>query len=121
MAKGREKERIDINEYIALEEELLATKKKYGMDEPEGKAANFISKFFDHRENRQEHLLDRKKYLLLLVFTGWFGGHRFYAKQYPAAIMYLLLFWTGFPVAMALVDLMIALPKKADGDGKILI
>lgn len=120
-AKKQGKEKIDINQYIALEEELIATKKKYGIEEPEGRAANFISRFFDKRDGKEPAQVDRKKYLLLAVFTGWMGGHRFYAKQYPTAILYLLLFWTGFPLAMTLIDLMAALPKDIDADGKILI
>lgn len=120
-AKKQGKEKIDINQYIALEEELIATKKKYGIEETEGRAANFISRFFDKRDGKEPAQVDRKKYLLLAVFTGWMGGHRFYAKQYPTAILYLLLFWTGFPLAMTLIDLMAALPKDIDADGKILI
>lgn len=112
---------IDIQEYIALEEELHEARKQYGAEKKEGKLSHLITRFLDGRENRVQQLLDRKKYLLLAVFTGWFGGHRFYAKQYPSAILYLLFFWSGFPMAMTIIDLMIAIPKQADEDGKILL
>lgn len=106
--------------FIALEEEQIA-EKKYGIKETEKKRRNFISRFFDYQENRREQCLDRKKYLWLAVLTGWMGGHRFYAKQYFTAMLYLLFFWTGIPIAMTLIDLMIALPKEADENGHILL
>jgi TM2 domain-containing membrane protein YozV len=47
------------------------------------------------------------------------GGHRFYAKQYPLAMLYLLLFWTGFGAAMTIIDLLIVIPKQVDENGMI--
>lgn len=116
-----ERERVDINQYIALEEELIAVKKKYGAEDTAGAASNLISRFFDRRAGRTEQAVDRKKYLLLALVTGWMGGHRFYAKQYTTAVLYLLFFWTGFPLAMTIIDLMAALPKETDELGRILV
>lgn len=119
---GTEKrEQVDINQYIALEEELIAVKQQYGIEETAGAASGFITRFFDRRAARTEHLVCRKKYLLLAAVTGFMGGHRFYAKQYTTAVLYLLFFWTGFPLAMTIIDLMAALPKEADENGMILI
>ena len=91
------------------------------MEVKEGLISRDISNFFDRRESREPSIVVRKKYLLLALFTGWMGGHRFYAKQYPTAILYLLFFWSGFPIAMTLIDLMVAIPKEADAEGKILL
>jgi len=55
------------------------------------------------------------------VLTGWMGGHRFYTHQYKTALIYLLTCWTGFPLAMTLVDLMIVIPMQPDDNGKVLI
>lgn len=116
-----EKNDVSIDDYLALRKELDETKKKYGVEVKEGRISRAISNFFDRRENREPSVVVRKKYLLLALFTGWMGGHRFYAKQYPTAILYLLLFWSGFPIAMTLIDLMVAIPKEADAEGKILL
>lgn len=119
-SKGKENN-VSFDDYLALQKELDETRKQYGVEVKEGKISRAISNFFDKRETRELKPVLRKKYLLLALFTGWMGGHRFYAKQYPIAILYLVLFWTGFPIAMTLVDLMIAIPKEADAEGKILL
>lgn len=112
---------IDINELIAAEAELAALKKEHGVKEQEGKVSRAVSAFFERREAREEVLLSKKKYLILALLTGWMGGHRFYAKQYPVAILYLLFFWSGFPVAMTIIDLLVVIPKEADEQGNIRI
>lgn len=119
-SKGKENN-VSFDDYLALQKELDETRKKYGVEVKEGRISRAISNFFDKRETRELKPVLRKKYLLLALFTGWMGGHRFYAKQYPIAILYLALFWTGFPIAMTLVDLMVAIPKEADAEGKILL
>lgn len=114
-------EKVNFDDYLALQKELDETRQKYGVEVKEGKVSRAISNFFDKREARELHSVSRKKYLILALLTGWMGGHRFYARQYPSAILYLLLFWTGFPFAMTLIDLMIAIPKEADENGNILM
>lgn len=115
----KEKPEIDIREMLALQEELKQTKKEYGIEEKEGRISRIISGFFDRRDSRQKQPLNRKKYLLLAIFTGWCGGHRFYAKRYVVAILYLLFFWTGFPLAMTIIDILTVIPMKADENGMI--
>lgn len=111
----------EVEEYMALVQELDELKAQRGETQPEGRISRAISGFFDRRENREKQVLSKKKYILLAVFTGWMGGHRFYAKQWVTAILYLLLFWSGFPVAMTIVDLMIVIPMKANENGNILL
>ena len=111
----------EVDEYMALVQELEELKAQRGEAKPEGRASRAISGFFDRREAREKQVLNKKKYILLAVFTGWMGGHRFYAKQWPTAILYLLFFWCGFPLAMTIVDLMIVIPMKANENGNILL
>lgn len=118
-AGKKAKEEVSMSELLAAQLELQVVKKEYGVQEKEGRISRMISSFFERRDSRELQCLDRKKYLLLAVFTGWMGGHRFYAKQYPTAILYLLLFWSGFPMAMTLIDLLVAIPKPVDEQGKI--
>lgn len=111
----------ELEEFMALQAELDELKAQRGETRPEGRISRMISGFFDYRENREKQVLNKKKYILLAVFTGWMGGHRFYARQWPSAILYLLLFWCGFPLAMTLVDLMIVIPMQANENGNILL
>ena len=119
MGSKKKKEEIDVNKLIALEQELHELKAEQGIEEKEGWISRKISGYFDRKEAMGEIALDKKKYVLLAVFTGWLGGHRFYAKQYKTAILYFLLFWSGFPLAMTLIDLLIVIPKPVDEQGKM--
>lgn len=124
MKFGKKEERLspeEVEEYMALVQELDALKAERGEARPEGKVSRAISNFFDYRENREKQMLNKKKYILLAVFTGWMGGHRFYARQWVTAILYLLFFWCGFPMAMTIVDLMIVIPMEANENGNILL
>ena len=97
---------IDPNQMIALEEEMAALKKEYGIvDKPKWwmRLGDFIA---NHAGTRQ---------------PGWAGGHRFYTKQYALGFIYLLFCWTGIPFAMTLIDLMIALPRQADEQGRLFL
>ena len=78
-----------------------------------------ISNFFDKREAMSNVPINKKKYIWLAVLLGWAGGHRFYTKQYTTAVLYLLTFWTGYSLAMTIIDLMIVIPKKTDEEGNI--
>lgn len=120
-SSSKNKNEVSVSEMLKAQEELQALKEQYGIKEKEGRVSAAISRFFDKRADRVEIPVNRKKYLLLAVFTGWMGGHRFYAKQYRVAILYLLLFWSGFPIAMTIVDLMIAIPKETDAEGMMMI
>ena len=111
----------ELEEYMALVQELDELKAQRGEAQPEGRVSRAISGFFDRREAREKQVLNKKKYILLAVFTGWMGGHRIDARQWPTAILYLLLFWCGFPLAMTIIDLMIVIPMKANENGNILL
>ena len=107
------KQEVSMDEYLAAKAELDAVREEYGVKPKEGKISRTISNFFDKRDARQLQKVNKKKYLLLAVFTGWLGGHRFYAKQWVVAILYLVLFWSGFSLAV--------IPKEADEDGNIYV
>lgn len=124
MKSRKKEERLtpeEVEEYMALVQELDELKAQRGETKPEGRVSRAISGFFDRREAREKQVLNKKKYILLAVFTGWMGGHRFYARQWPTAILYLLFFWCGFPLAMTIIDLMIVIPMKANENGNILL
>lgn len=115
------REEVTMEEYLAAKAELDAVREEYGIRPKEGKISRAILNFFNKRDAKELRTVSRKKYLLLALFTGWMGGHRFYARQWVVAVLYLALFWTGFPLAMTIIDLMAAIPKEADKDGNICV
>ena len=124
MKSRKKEERLtpeELEEFMALQAGLGGLKAQHGESKPGGRVSLAFSGFFDHRETREKQVLNKKKYILLAVFTDWMGGHRFYAKQWPTAILYLLFFWCGFPLAMTIVDLMIVIPIEANENGNILL
>ena len=123
MSKKQKKEQVSLEEYLALQQELEETKKQYGIvDEPkpEGRISHIISSFFDRQEARTKQLVNKKKYMLLMLL-GIFGAHRFYSKQYVTAILYLATCWLGVSIAMTIIDVLVVVPMQPDENGNILI
>ncbi|MFK5970716.1 MAG: pilin [Candidatus Marithrix sp.] len=52
--------------------------------------------------------------LLLTLFTGGFGVHRFYLGYYLWGIIYLLFFWTFIPTLLSLIEYIIFLFRSSD-------
>lgn len=115
------KERVDFAKMALMEDELHEVEEQYGVEKPLKLWQRLGDRYFEWRENRQLHEVNRRNYILLTIFLGWAGIHRFYEKRWMLGIFYLALCWSGFPIALAIVDLMIALPMKADESGCILI
>ena len=110
-----------MKEYLDASMELEKLRKEHGIETEEKGISRLISRFFERRENKKKVLVNRKKYLTVMLLLGWCGGHRFMAKQYVLGVIYLLLFWSGFPLAMTIIDLLIAIPIQPDEDGNILV
>lgn len=63
------------------------------------------------------HPVKKAPYLWLLLFTGWFGGHRYYEKRWILGIAYTLLAFTGVSFIMAVLDAVAVLPLPKDENG----
>ncbi len=74
-----------------------------------------------YKSRVKAHAVAKKTYLILLVLTGWMGGHRYYEHRWMLGILYSAFFWTGVPLAMCLIDAMIVIPKKTDEQGLIIL
>ena len=84
----------------------------------------FIWNCIDHLatwyDGREKHAVNRKTYLRLCIL-GIFGAHQFYAKRPILGVLYLATCWSGFSIAMTLVDAIIAVPMKPNENGLILL
>lgn len=114
---------VTLEEYLAAKSELEELEKKYGLAEErkEGPISRAISNFFDRRDARELVKVNKKKDIWLCVLLGWAGAHRFYQKQYLLGFLYLAVCWSGYSVAMSIIDLLIIFPKQPDEDGNILM
>lgn len=58
-------------------------------------------------------------YIGLCLFLGGIGAHHFYAGKWFRGLLYLAFCYTGIPVIIALIDLLIAMFKRPDVNGEI--
>ncbi len=56
--------------------------------------------------------------ILLTLFLGGFGAHKFYLGQTGLGILYLLFFWTFIPAIVALIELIIFLTMSEEAFAK---
>lgn len=119
--KKRDKNYVDFSTLAQAEDELQRLKQEHGIEEKHGIIVRTIDRYYEWKENRTLHSVSKKLYLLLNIFLGWCGMHRFYEHRWLLGLFYLALCWTGLPALLCVTDFMIAVPKKADENGKILI
>lgn len=117
----KKQDKVTMKEYLDAQMELEKLQKEHGIEKKEKGISRFISSMFERKEKRQKVQVNRKKFLLTTVLLGWCGGHQFMAHRYVLGTFYLLLFWTGFPLAMTLIDLLIYIPIPQDENGNILV
>lgn len=116
-------EKITIKDYVLANMALEDAKLEAGIqdEEPPKGLFGLLYRYQNWKENRTRHRVNKKKYILLLIFLGWMGGHRYYEKRYLLGAVYTAFFWTFIPLCSCLVDLLIVLPAKADENGDIMI
>ena len=58
-------------------------------------------------------------YIMLCLFLGGLGLHKFYAGKWVQGLLYVAFSWTWIPVGIALIDLLGAMFKTPDQYGQI--
>ena len=64
-------------------------------------------------------MVSKGTYIALCLFLGGAGLHKFYAGKWVQGLLYLAFSWTGVPVILALIDILIAMFKTPDSNGEI--
>jgi len=60
-------------------------------------------------------------YCILAFFLGGIGVHKFYAGRIGTGIIFICFSWTFIPAVIAFIDFIVAILKKADANGNILV
>lgn len=107
-----------ITDFAVAEDQLAHLREAHGVetDTHHNPLWRLVDGAFRYRERRVKQAVRKKTYLWLCLL-GMFGAHRFYAKQWITAVVYLLTCWTGFSFAMTLIDVMVVVPMKTDEKG----
>lgn len=82
------------------------------------------TKIFDAKtkaKNIKFHYVNKWIYIILAIVLGWIGGHHFYAGYNRKGFLYLLFSFTFIPMLLALFQVISALLKTPDSNGKILV
>lgn len=66
-------------------------------------------------------VVNKVVYCLLAFFVGGLGVHKFYSGKIGMGILYIVFCWTLIPSIVAFVEFIIALTKKSDANGNILV
>ena len=121
----REKERQEqknlYTDIAMAQAELNELKKEYGIEDEKKGIMHAVAGMFERAANREPVAVSKKKYVWLAILTGWFGGHRFYAKHYKTGMLYLAFFWLGIGLYHTMLDIMQVIPMKPDENGMILM
>ena len=100
--------------------ELQAAQHEAGVKENTYGVWGPIWKFMQwYDSKRVDHTFKKKTYMWLMLFTGFFGGHRWYQGRRWLALFETLFFWTGVPAIMLVTDFMEVFPMKPDENGYI--
>lgn len=113
---------VDASDLMAVDFEYQAAAAAAGREEPVyGLWGKLWRLWYKTIPARAPHRVSKRAYLLLLLFTGWLGGHRYYGRRYLLGVLYTVFFWSGVPLAMCVLDAMAVIPIKADDKGRISI
>jgi len=56
--------------------------------------------------------------VVLCLFLGGFGAHKFYLDRVGLGVVYVLLFWTFIPIFLSIIDLIVLLVQGEGGFNK---
>ena len=126
---ARQEERINSADVIAAYDELDELREKYPEAAAEVNPAynkktlmeRLLGFYLSMRERFHIETRVKRKTYLWLHLLGGFGIHHFYSRHWIKGLIYLAICWSGISYGMTIIDWMVAVPKKADEDGMIVV
>lgn len=110
-----------VKELVALEGELQDLKQQHGIADKGPLWQRIIQSYYNFRDAHTTLNPVHRKTYLWLCLLACIGVNQFYARHWVKGLLYLAFSWTGIPIAMGLIDWMIAVPKEPDENGMIMI
>ena len=111
----------DLKHFVAAEAELAHLRQEHGLpQEKHGRLWHLLDRVLLHRQQRQKRLCNKASYLKLCLL-GIVGAHRFYEGRWGLGLLYLATCWSGFSVAMTIIDAMVVIPMKGDEQGNVML
>lgn len=68
-----------------------------------------------------KHKVNKSLYVLLAIFLGGLGIHKFYAGKTGVGLIYLIFSWTFIPMILSLFSVIAVLGIPSDENGNIYI
>lgn len=66
-------------------------------------------------------MVSKGTYIALCLFLGGVGIHKFYAGKWIQGILYVAFCWTWIPEIISLFDLLVAMFKRPNEYGQIIV
>lgn len=109
-------------------ESLIVTKQKNKSNSPEDKIhINIVNDNTQQQANMNNtyvqtgRVVNKVVYVLLALFLGGIGAHKFYAGKTGMGFLYLIFCWTLIPAFLAFIEAIIAALKPSDANGNIVL
>ncbi|MGN0661554.1 MAG: TM2 domain-containing protein [Faecalibacterium sp.] len=110
----------DVEKLTDLDFEYQAAVNAAGKEEKTYGIWGPIWRFLQWKDSlHKPHNISKKVCMVLLLLTGWMGGHRYYQGRYVSAVLYTAFCWSGVPLLLCVTDFMELVPIKADENGRI--
>lgn len=65
--------------------------------------------------------VNKGMYIMLCLFLGGLGIHKFYSGRWFMGLLYVAFSWTFIPLILAIIDLLSAIGKRTNEHGEIWI
>lgn len=121
----------DIVEIFETETNTIVSKKEIKETNKENQSTNGIHINLNNSNNtvpqspiyvaNNTKAVNKVIYCILAFFFGSIGIHKFYAGKISSGVLYFIFCWTFIPAIIAFIEFIIAVCKKPDAMGNILV
>lgn len=103
------------------EQQKMASNNKDGINIVINNQSNNKNESMYNGETAGVSVVNKVVYVLLAIFFGGLGLHKFYAGKASQGVIYLLLCWTFIPAIIGFIEGIMAAFKPSDSNGNIVL